>query len=92
MSPYYPAYFNALKALGIKVVVLEGDIDNSYQPTVSILKNYSNLKGLIIASPANPTGSIIHKSNMLGISKWCSKNKRRRQSNKRIQYMGYLYT
>ena len=74
MSPYYPAYINALKALGIKVVVLEGDIDNSYQPTVSILKNYSNLKGLIIASPANPTGSIINKSNMLDISKWCSKN------------------
>ena len=75
MSPYYPAYTNALKALGIEVVIIEGNINNGYQPTLSMLKNSSlDLKGLIIASPANPTGSIIDNLEMLKISKWCGKN------------------
>ena len=75
MSPYYPAYTNALKALGIEAVIIEGNINNGYQPTLSMLKNSSlELKGLIIASPANPTGSIIDNLEMLKISKWCGKN------------------
>jgi len=75
MSPYYPAYTNALKALGIEGVIIEGNINNGYQPTLSMLKNSSlDLKGLIIASPANPTGSIIDNLEMLKISKWCGKN------------------
>lgn len=74
MSPYYPAYVNALKALGIEVVIIEGSIENSYQPTVSLLKKYSEIKGLIIASPSNPTGSVINKHHMSEISKWCIKN------------------
>ena len=78
MRPYYPAYLNAMKALGLKVIVLDSSIEEGYQPSYEILKKTtSDLKGLVIASPANPTGSIIQKQQLKEVVEFCkSKNVR----------------
>ena len=75
MTPYYPAYVNTLKSLGLKIIFIEGNADHGFQPTLSLLKKHNNnLKGLVIASPANPTGSVLDRDEMILISKWCAEN------------------
>ena len=76
MTPYYPAYVNALKALNINIIYLEGDIKTSYQPTVEKLESIKkNINGIIMASPANPTGSSINTDDLKKIANWSKKNK-----------------
>ena len=75
MTPYYPAYINALKALNIDIVYIEGDTKSSYQPTLEKLKNIkNNINGLVIASPANPTGSVIKSDVLKKIANWGKEN------------------
>jgi aspartate/methionine/tyrosine aminotransferase len=57
--PGYPAYRNILKALGIEVV--EIDLEGGAYLTAQRLEEIhrkEGLKGLLFASPANPTGAI----------------------------------
>ena len=76
MTPYYPAYVNALKALNINIIYLEGDIKTSYQPTIEKLESIKkNINGIIMASPANPTGSSINTDDLKKIANWSKKNK-----------------
>ena len=61
-APGYPAYRNILTALGIETIELQANIEHRFQPTVSLLKKIKgNIDGLIIASPSNPTGTMIDK-------------------------------
>src|SRR5205814_8325398 len=57
--PGYPAYRNILTALDIEPVLIEVGANAHYQPTPELLANFGALDGLIIASPANPTGTMI---------------------------------
>ena len=76
MTPYYPAYVNALKALNINIIYLEGEIKTSYQPTVEKLESIKKkINGIIMASPANPTGSSINTDDLRKIANWSKKNK-----------------
>lgn len=71
-APGYPAYRNILTALGIDVVTIEvGDATN-FQPTPALLDGISGrLDGLIVASPANPTGTMIHATEMAALTAYC---------------------
>jgi len=76
MTPYYPAYVNTLKALNLDIIYLEGENKSRYQPTLQKLENIKdNIKGLVIASPANPTGSKLKSDILKNIANWCKKNK-----------------
>jgi len=64
-SPGYPAYRNILTALGVEVVDLPVGPDTNFQPTPSVLDGVSgDIAGLIVASPANPTGTMLHRRDL----------------------------
>jgi aspartate/methionine/tyrosine aminotransferase len=61
-APGYPAYRNLLHALGIEVVQIEIGPDTRYALTPDMLAKAhaeSPLAGVLIASPANPTGTMM---------------------------------
>ncbi|TQK29096.1 pyridoxal phosphate-dependent aminotransferase [Arthrobacter sp. SLBN-53] len=71
-SPGYPCYRNILSALGCEVVEVPCGPDTRFQPTVAMLDALDPpVKGLIIASPANPTGTIIPSADLAAIVSWC---------------------
>jgi aspartate/methionine/tyrosine aminotransferase len=57
--PGYPAYRNILTALGIEPVLIKVGENAHYQPNPELLADLGRLDGLIVASPANPTGTMI---------------------------------
>ena len=67
--PGYPAYRNILKALGCEVVEVPCGPETRFQPTVEMLD--PGLKGVIVASPANPTGTT---ADVEPIALWCERN------------------
>ena len=74
-TPGYPCYRNILNALGLNAVEIMTSPETHYQPTVDALNALSDpIDGLIIASPSNPTGSMLSPEDFIQISNWCQKN------------------
>lgn len=69
--PGYPAYRNILHALGCEVVDLPCGPDTRYQPTVEMVERLG-LDGLIVASPANPTGTMLEPGELAALATWCA--------------------
>lgn len=70
--PGYPAYRNTLTALGCRVVELDCGPDTRYQPTVAMLEALDEPPaGLVVASPANPTGTVIDPAELAALARWC---------------------
>ena len=71
-SPGYPAYRNILRAVGIDVVDLLTTPETNFQPTPELLDECSGeIDGLIIASPSNPTGTMIHEGDLKRLCAYC---------------------
>jgi aspartate/methionine/tyrosine aminotransferase len=71
-SPGYPCYRNILSALGCEVVEIECDERTRFQPTVAMLDDLDPpVQGVIVASPANPTGTVIPAPELAAIARWC---------------------
>jgi len=71
-DPSYPAYRNILAALDIEAVGVLATAEDQYQPTPALLDNVDgNIDGLIIASPANPTGTMINADEMASLTAYC---------------------
>ena len=73
-SPGYPCYRNILSALGCEVVELPCGPDTRYQPTASMLAEAGPLDGVIVASPANPTGTVVPPEELAAIASWCAES------------------
>lgn len=70
--PGYPCYRNILTALGCEVVELSCGADTRFQPTVAMLEELDRPpRGLVVASPANPTGSVIEPAELDALARWC---------------------
>jgi aspartate/methionine/tyrosine aminotransferase len=70
--PGYPAYRNMLAALGCAVLELACGPETRFQPTVAQLDALPVVpRGLVIASPANPTGTMIAPDQLAAITAWC---------------------
>src|SRR6516162_653154 len=69
--PGYPAYRNILSALGIEPVLIAVGENAHYQPTPELLADLGRLDGLIVASPANPTGTMIAAADLARLATWC---------------------
>ena len=60
-APFYPPYVNILTALGMQPVVLEAGPETRFQPSVALLEALDPPPdGLIVASPCNPAGTMLH--------------------------------
>ncbi|MGV9680465.1 pyridoxal phosphate-dependent aminotransferase [Nocardia sp. NPDC003482] len=70
--PGYPAYRNTLAALGCRVIELDCGPEHRFQPTVAMLEALPEPPaGLIVASPANPTGTMIAPAELAALARWC---------------------
>jgi aspartate/methionine/tyrosine aminotransferase len=69
--PGYPAYRNILSALGIDAVLIEVGQNTHYQPTPELLAEAGPLDGLVVASPANPTGTMIGAAEFERLADYC---------------------
>lgn len=70
--PGYPAYRNMLTALGCAVVELPCGPDTRFQPTVAQLEALPEPPaGLVLASPANPTGTMVDPAELAALAAWC---------------------
>jgi aspartate/methionine/tyrosine aminotransferase len=70
--PGYPCYRNVLTALGCEVVEIDCGPETRFQPTVAQLEAVPGpVAGLVIASPANPTGTMIPAEELAAIAHWC---------------------
>ncbi|MEG3619177.1 pyridoxal phosphate-dependent aminotransferase [Magnetovibrio sp. PR-2] len=75
VSPGYPAYRNILQALDIEVVDILTGPETDYQPTPKLLAEVAgHLDGLIIASPSNPTGTMIPRDGLEALAAYCGEN------------------
>ena len=71
-SPGYPCYRNILSALGCEVVELPCGQETRFQPTLQMLSELDPpVSGVIVASPANPTGTVIPPEELAAIASWC---------------------
>ena len=68
--PGYPCYRNILTALGCEVVELPCGPETRFQPTVAMLEGL-DLQGLIVASPANPTGTVLDPAELSALATYC---------------------
>ncbi|MDT5223165.1 MAG: hypothetical protein QOG19_572, partial [Mycobacterium sp.] len=71
-SPGYPCYRNILSALGCEVVEIPCGPQTRFQPTAQMLAELDPpVQGVIVASPANPTGTVIPPEELAAIASWC---------------------
>jgi aspartate/methionine/tyrosine aminotransferase len=72
-SPGYPCYRNILSALGCEVVELPCGPETRFQPTAQMMADLDPpIAGVIVASPANPTGTVIPPDELAAIASWCA--------------------
>ncbi len=72
-APFYPPYVNILSSLGLEPVILEAGPQSRYQPTVAMLAALDPPPdGLIVASPCNPAGTMLHRDELDALARWCS--------------------
>lgn len=71
-SPGYPCYRNILSALGCEVVDIPCGPQTRFQPTARMLAELDPpVQGVIVASPANPTGTVMPPDELAAIASWC---------------------
>lgn len=74
LEPGYPCYRNDLLAFGIEVVSIPVGPETSFRPTVAHLDAAGPLDGLVIASPSNPTGTVLDDDHLSELVAWTSAN------------------
>ncbi|MFT4706521.1 MAG: aspartate/methionine/tyrosine aminotransferase [Reinekea sp.] len=69
--PCYPSYRQILKAVGLKAVEMPTTAQGRYQPQPTDVSDHA-LDGLIVASPANPTGTMLDQSELQALADACA--------------------
>jgi aspartate/methionine/tyrosine aminotransferase len=73
-APGYPCYRNMLQAFGVEVVDLVVDHTTRFQPTPGLLAAAGPLDGVVVASPSNPTGTMLDHGELARLAAWCRAN------------------
>ena len=69
--PCYPSYRQILKAVGLNPVEMPTTAQGRYQPQPSDVAAHG-LDGLIVASPANPTGTMLTRAELKALADACA--------------------
>ncbi|MEM9062910.1 MAG: pyridoxal phosphate-dependent aminotransferase [Pseudomonadota bacterium] len=69
-DPGYPAYRNILRALDLEVVRIEASLETGFQPVPQTLDKADKTHGLLVASPANPTGTMLSRAELQSLIDW----------------------
>ncbi len=73
--PCYPAYPNMMRAVNLEPFFIETGEDTQFQPDWSMISPYADdIRGMVIASPSNPTGALIGREALEQIATGCEKN------------------
>tara|TARA_Y100000816_G_C26057338_1_gene554928 strand:+ start:85 stop:1224 length:1140 start_codon:yes stop_codon:yes gene_type:complete len=72
-SPGYPSYRQILKSLDLVPADIQTEIKNRFQPTPEDIKK-NKIQGLLVASPANPTGSMLDKNSLTNLINTAKEN------------------
>ncbi|MEZ5262195.1 MAG: aminotransferase class I/II-fold pyridoxal phosphate-dependent enzyme [Acidimicrobiales bacterium] len=74
-EPGYPCYRNTLLAFERLPVGVPVGADTRFQPTPALLDaaaaHHGPLRGLVVASPSNPTGSALRPGELAELAAWC---------------------
>lgn len=76
-TPGYPCYRHILSALGQKPVLIATGPDTGWMPTADAVARAAvehGIKGLLIASPANPTGTMISRERLGELVQVCRRH------------------
>lgn len=74
-SPGYPCYRQILSALGQRSHLIETGPNTGWMPTVEQVEEASaSIRGLLLASPANPTGTMLDGERLSAIAKTCDRD------------------
>jgi aspartate/methionine/tyrosine aminotransferase len=69
-APGYPSYRQILRALDLRPVDLPTTSENRFQPAPADVAAH-DLDGLLVASPANPTGTMLDLASLQGLIEAC---------------------
>lgn len=69
-TPCYPSYRQILKAVGLSPIDIPTTLEDRFQPQPDAVATH-NLDGLIVASPANPTGTMLSADELQALSAAC---------------------
>jgi aspartate/methionine/tyrosine aminotransferase len=70
-EPGYPCYRNVLEAFGIEAVGIPVDASTRFVPSPQQLDAAGDLDGLVVASPANPTGTMLTRDELERTIRYC---------------------
>ena len=70
-EPGYPCYRNIVRVLGLEPVPLTVSNAERWMPAASLLSSAGKVDGLLFASPANPTGTMLDSAGLREVCAWC---------------------
>ena len=74
-TPGYPAYPNILKSVGVAPQILATGPETRFQPTPRLIAAAGPPpEGLLVASPANPTGAMLDRGALSELVDYCAEN------------------
>ena len=74
-TPGYPAYRNLMGALGLVPDLIPARADQAWLPDLEEVDKSGKLPdGILLASPANPTGVVIGDDDLAYICAWCARH------------------
>lgn len=97
-TPGYPAYLNILEALGLVAAPIPSSEETGFAPTAALVEaahRREPLAGLLLMSPANPTGAMIAADELQKICAFCEAAGITFVSDEiyhRLEYVGFAQT
>ena len=71
-QPFYYGYPHTIEPLGLECVRFPTSIENELQPTIADIEAIDGeIDGLIVASPSNPTGSMLTPDRLKELAEYC---------------------